>query len=248
MANANVDLASVFSAVSKALRQNKESINQADTYNHDHGSNMVKTFATITKAMKANQEQGQGQALAQAAEALNKKATSSSSKLYANGLQQAAQQIHGDRVDPQMAMQVLQSLLGAGQTQDMAAPSSQASGGQLGDLLGSLLGNSSPGNSQQPSVGSQPSAGGDLLGSLLSGFGQNQTTQQAGGLQDGLDLGDLLTAGMAFMQSKQSGANTVNSLVAAFTAASGMGSAPHRQQSTQLVANSFLQALQKYQQ
>ncbi len=243
MANANVDLVSVFSAVSKALRQNKEAIDQADSYNHDHGSNMVKTFGTITRVMKANQERGQGQALAQAAEVLGQKVNSSSSKLYAHGLQQAAQQIQGDRVDPQMAMQVLQSLLGAGQQGGTTTSAPQATGGQFGDLLGSLLGS----QGSQAAQGSQPVAGGDLLDSLLSGFGQNQTAQQAGGLQDGLDLGDLLTAGMAFMQSKQSGANTINSLVAAFTAASGMGSAPHRQQSTRLVANSFLQALQKYQ-
>ena len=69
--------------------------------------------------------------------------------------------------------------------------------------------------------------------------------QQGGGFSDGLDFGDLMTAGMAFMQSKQSGKDNLNAMVDAFTAASGMGNQPHRQQSTQLVAGSFMQAFNK---
>lgn len=238
MTNGSVDLLSVFSEVARALRQNKEQMNAADGYNHDHGSNMVKTFSTITRTMKANQDSGQKQALVKAAEVLSQKSTSSSSQLYARGLQQASQQISGDRIDPQQAMQVLQSLLGAGQPAGGTSSASQNAGNPMGDLLGNLLGSQSPQDSQ-------PAGGGDLLGSLLSGFGQGQTSQSSGGLQDGLDLGDLVTAGMAFMQSKQSGASNMNALVSAFTAASGMGSTPHRQQSTQLVVDAFLKALQK---
>lgn len=224
MSSDSVDLLSIFADVSKALRQNKEQMNAADQYNHDHGSNMVKTFSTITRTMKANQGMSQKDALEKAAETLSRKSTSSSSQLYARGLQQAAQQVSGDRVDPQQAMQVLQSLLGGGQTMNS------------GDAV-------FPGSA----VSSQPSSGGDLLGSLLSGLGQNSSGSTGAGLQDGLDLGDLFTAGMAFMQSKQSGADNMNALVAAFTAASGMGNTPHRQQSTQLVVDTFLKALQKKQ-
>ena len=48
---------------------------------------------------------------------------------------------------------------------------------------------------------------------------------------------------MAFMQARQSGGNTMTALVQAFMAASGMGNSAGRQQSTQIVVNSFLQAL-----
>jgi hypothetical protein len=48
---------------------------------------------------------------------------------------------------------------------------------------------------------------------------------------------------MAFMQAKQSGGSNVQALVQAFMAGSGMGNTTHREQSTQLVVNSFLQAL-----
>jgi len=45
------------------------------------------------------------------------------------------------------------------------------------------------------------------------------------------------------MQVNQSGKSTMQALFQAFMAASGMGSTNHRQQSTALVVNSFLQAL-----
>lgn len=104
---------------------------------------------------------------------------------------------------------------------------------QGGDLLGSLLGGM--GGSQQSS------SSGDMLGSLLGGLSGNQPAQASG--QGGLDMGDLLNAGMAFMQAKQSGGSMMQAVVQAFMAGSGMGRSPHREQSTELVVNSFLQAL-----
>jgi hypothetical protein len=45
-----IDLISVFKAVTETLQENQTNLNEADTYNHDHGDNMVQTFQTITKA------------------------------------------------------------------------------------------------------------------------------------------------------------------------------------------------------
>jgi hypothetical protein len=276
MTNQSVDLTKVFSEVTKTLKANKQDLNTADTYNKDHGINMVKTFSTITKALTEKKGSEQGEALAYAAQVLSKKTASGSSQLYAKGLQQAAQQVRGKNIDANTGVQLLQALLSAGQTPNQSTPQSGAGdllssllgGGQnssqsggMGDLLGSLLGGGHSGSQTDESANagdflgnllsggqsSQPASGsGDLLSSLLGGLTGSQQNQQSGGLSDGLDIGDLLTAGMAFMQSKQSGADTMNSLVAAFVAASGMGKTQHRQQSTQLVANSFLQALKKF--
>jgi len=107
------------------------------------------------------------------------------------------------------------------------------------DLLQTLIGGGqAPAQSAQAQAPAQGGAG-DLLGALLGG---GQTASQGGG-QSGLDLGDLLNGAMAFMQAKQSGGNTMTALVQAFMAASGMGNSAGRQQSTQIVVNSFLQAL-----
>ena len=47
-----LDLLTMFKAASRSLKQNKEALNQADDYNHNHGDNMVSIFRVITKAME----------------------------------------------------------------------------------------------------------------------------------------------------------------------------------------------------
>ena len=215
MTNSNDELYKIFQTVTKTLSQNQQSLNQADTYNNDHGDNMVNTFETITSALKQKKGSDPGEALAYAANKLNQTGKSGSAKKYAAGLSQAAQQMSGQKLDAQSGFALLQTILGGGQTVPQQSPPQQS---QL--------------------------SGGGLLGSLLGGMGGG-AQQQGGGLSDGLDLGDLMTAGMAFMQSKQSGKDNLNAMVDAFTAASGMGSQQHRQQSTQLVAGSFMQAFNK---
>jgi hypothetical protein len=98
------------------------------------------------------------------------------------------------------------------------------------------------GGAQSQSSGSAQS-GEDLLSSLLGGLTGGQTTSS--GSSDGLDIGDLLNAGLNYMQAKQSGESTAQALVQAFMSASGMGNSTHRSESTSLVINSFLQALAK---
>ncbi len=279
MTKNKVELAELFQAVTKSLAQNQQALNQADVFNQDHGTNMVQTFETITRSLQQRQGKPDSAALAFAAKQLAKNSTSSSGKLYAQGLAQAATQFKGKQVDQRGAMQLLQTLIAGGQS----APQSQAPAG--GDLLSALMGGMSEGNQQQSTGGDllssllggmagggqtqqpQQSSGDDLLGSLLggmSGGGQPQPSQHSAGsdllstllggmagggsssgAQDGLDLGDLLNAGLSFMQAKQSGGSTMQALLQAFMAGSGMGNANHRQQSTALVVNSFLQALGK---
>ena len=61
--------------------------------------------------------------------------------------------------------------------------------------------------------------------------------------QSGLDLGDLVNAGMTFMNAKQQGQSNLQAALSALIAAGPMGQKPHRQQSGQLVANALLQAI-----
>lgn len=212
MSNQNIDLAQIFQSVTQALGQNKQDLNQLDEYNQDHGDHMVDTFQTITNALQEKQGDSPANALSYASKMLKQNANSGSGKLYAQGLEQAAQQVQGQNVDPQMAMQLLQTLIGGGTpAAQPQQPTQQQSGGLLGSLLGGLLGG-----------------------------GQNQQ----GGLSDGLDMGDLVTAGMAFMQSKQQGDSNLEAIMDAVTAANGMGNQPYRQKSTQLVAQTFMQAIQ----
>jgi hypothetical protein len=101
-------------------------------------------------------------------------------------------------------------------------------------LLGSLLGGQAPCQSSSNSTM-------DLLGSLLGGVAGSQPTSS----QSGLDMGDLLNAGMAFMSSQQQGEGGIQSIIKAFVAASQAGQSKHRAQSGELVTNTIIQMLGK---
>lgn len=106
-------------------------------------------------------------------------------------------------------------------------------------LVQTLLG----GMQQQSGKTSQPaSAGADLLGGLLSAA----SGQPAASDPDKLDVGDLLNAGMAFMQAKNSGKNNVEAAVSALVSASPLSQQPHRQQSGEVVANALLSAISMF--
>ncbi len=269
MTNNTAMLASIFQNVTKALVNNQQVLNQADEQNHDHGTNMVQTFQSITNSLENKQASTGSEALAFAAQQLSKQATSGSGKLYAQNLATAANQFKGQNVDPKAAIQLLQTLIGGGQQSQEAVtqpagndllssilgglagtgqnnqtqPAAQSSGG---DLLGSILGELAGSGQAQPAQQTAQPAG-DLLGSLLgelTGAGNPpDTTSGALASSNGLDVGDLINAGMTFMQAKQSGGTNASALIQAVVAGSGMGNSNHRTQSTQLVANSFLQAL-----
>jgi hypothetical protein len=176
----------------------------------------------ISQVMASQQGAPPSQQLNSASQYLAQNGTSGSAHAYSQGLAQAAQQFQGQSaVTPDNAMMLVQSLLGGGQS----APS------QGGDLLGSLLG----GGGQ-----SQSSAqGGDLLGALLGG----QSAPQGGSQQQGgIDLGDILNAGMSFMNAKQQGQDNLQAALTALMSTGPMAK-PHRQQSGQVVANALLQAV-----
>ena len=93
-----------------------------------------------------------------------------------------------------------------------------------------------------------------LLQTMLGG-GEASISEGAGGLldslvdsfggEDGLDMSDILSAGAAFLQSKQEGDINLEAAVDAVISASKMGETPHRAQSSKLVADVLLQSLMK---
>src|SRR4030042_5914605 len=104
------------------------------------------------------------------------------------------------------------------------------------DVVTSVLGGMTGGSQTQATQ-----TGDDVLGALLGGLTGGQATSSGSGNE--LDIGDLLNAGLSYMQAKESGGSTTQALVQAFMTASGMGNSTHRVDSTSLVVNSFLQAL-----
>lgn len=226
----NVDLVKVFQAVTKNLAQNQDALNQADSYNHDHGDNVVQAFELITKAVKAKKGADVSEQLAYASQYLNKNNQSGSGQAYAQGLARAASQFKGQSLSPENSMGLINALLGGGQAAGSDRPASPA------DLLGALLGGGG-----QASAQPAPAAG-DLLGALLGGGDQPQNQPK-----EGIDSSQLLAMGlnigMNFLEAKQQGRTNMEALVQSLVAGSQMGQTPHRAQSASIVASTLMNLL-----
>jgi hypothetical protein len=216
MATSGIDLGKLFGSVAKTMMQNQTTLNQADTYNHDHGDNMVQTFEVITQAMKEKKGASPADQLAYASQLLRNQSQSGSAQIYADGLSNAASQFQGQKkITPDTAMTLIQTLLGAQQS----VPAESAPNlGVGGDILGSLLGG-------------------------LTGAQQANSGSTQGGQMPQIDIGQLLNAGMAFAQAKQAGGSNLDAIVNAVVGSSKLGGTEHRAQSGALVASTLMQVL-----
>jgi hypothetical protein len=238
MASEQIDLLSLFGQATKSLKKSQTTLNQADTYNHDHGDNMVEIFDVITQAMKAKKNAEPADQLEYAAQLLRQKTTSGSSAVYASGLEQAAKQVLGKELNISTIMSIIQALMGSSQ------PSGQTGGSDaLGSLMGKLLGGAgTTGTGSQASQSSGGDALGSLVGTLLGGSGNTSASSGSG---QGLDLSDLLGAGMEYMSAKQSGKSDLEAITGALLSGSTMAQTPYRGQSGEVVTSALLGALTK---
>ncbi len=163
MAQNNIDLVNMFGQIATTLAKNQAQLNKADTYNHDHGDNMVDIFNMITQAMADKPNANAGAQLATAAKALQSK-QSGSAQLYSAGLSKAAEQFKGQDVTADNALQLVQALLGGGQA---AAPAQASS--PLGALLGGLMGATGDSSDSEIDAGDILSAGMAFLSAKQSG-------------------------------------------------------------------------------
>jgi len=212
MASNQIDLVSLFRQATKSVKQNQTTLNQADTYNHDHGDHMVEIFDVISQAMKAKKNAQPADQLDYAAQLLRQKTSSGSTAVYASGLEQAAKQVLRKELNVSTIMAIIQALMGSSQLPGQQ--SSQASGS---DMLGTLVG--------------------QLLG------GKSSTGASSSG--QGLDLSDLLGAGMDYMSAKQAGKSDIEALTGALLSGSTMAKTPYREQSGEVVTSALLNALTK---
>ena len=173
-----VDLANLFGVALKALKSNRQDINQLDGYNGNHGDNMVENMRIITQALQAKRSEAPSDALSYASQVLQAQGKGGSSQYYAQGLNQAADQFQGqNQLNSSDIMPLLNAILGAVPSES-APQQSQTTGNVLEQMMGLA-------SQQQP----QPKADGADVGGLLK---------------------TLLPAGMAFLQAKASGADTMS--------------------------------------
>ncbi len=140
----NLDLGTLFSSVTSALTKDQKSLNEADTYNHDHGDHMVEIFDLIQSAVSKKSDLPVADQLAYASKQVEKKAESGSGKLYAEGLANAAKSFVGNELTPETIGVLVNSLLSVKQPEEKQDNDS----GLLGGLLSSLTGGGSNSNEE----------------------------------------------------------------------------------------------------
>jgi hypothetical protein len=175
MAN-TLDLGSLFGTVTEQLTQKKESLNEADTYNHDHGDHMVQIFSLIQDAVAQKSDQPVADQLDFASQMVKNEAQSGSGQLYAQGLSSAANNLAGSSgLDQDSIMTLVKSLLNADQPQQEPEP--QQKGGLLGSLLSGLMGKSESQDAQK---------GFDMNDLLRAGMAFYQSQQDGDSTMDSL--------------------------------------------------------------
>jgi hypothetical protein len=188
MPESEVDLAKLFNTVTEVLNGEKEALNQADSYNHDHGDHMVENFKAITAALEQKRGAPPAEQLAFASEKLNQNLNSGSAKIYAQGLAQAAGQLQGqDAITSENAVSLVQALLGGGGNELQSLYESK--GSNLGNLLttGTAL-------MQAKEKGGSPLEA--LLKALMAGSQMNQSSHHS---QSGQTVGGTLLSALGAM-------------------------------------------------
>jgi hypothetical protein len=258
-----VDLAALFQNAATALASNRETLNDADADNHNHGDNMVNTFQTIASAVAEVPDASSADQLSHAAQVLGSQASSGSGQMYAQNLGQAAEQLGGQDVTSDNALGVIGALLGAQPGSVASAQAGAADQPDFAGMLGGLLGGG--GAASEPAtaadaesgltdllgglagaMGSGASGGGGaglggLLGGLLGGMSGGTGGPTGGataGNAPGFDLQDLLALGAGYLQAKNEGKDDLQAIAGTLLSASGLTG--HRQQSGQIVLDSML--------
>jgi len=132
-----LDLNTIFKSVTEQLSTQKENLNEADGYNHDHGDHMVQIFDLVQKAVASKSKQPVADQLDYASKVVEKEATSGSGKLYAQGLSKAAKQFTGSDLNPDNLGTLVKSLLNVEQPEEKPKSTNL-----LGSLLSGLMGSS----------------------------------------------------------------------------------------------------------
>lgn len=220
-----LDLGGLFGAALQTVTANRQEINKLDGYNGNHGDNMVQNLNLIANALGKKKSAPPAEALRFASQQIGAQGAGGTSRYYAQGLNQAADQFEGrDGLGIEDALPLIQTLLGAVPAQSQAQQAQSGGGSILEQILG-------------------------------LGGGQARQPQQQPAQDNALDVGDvvsaLLPAGLTYLQAKQSGADTTVAAGQALISALASGQSNPLQTGSPraaaggLLAQGLLQALLK---
>lgn len=176
-----INLADLFEEATRAVAAHQREINELDGYNGNHGDNIVTNANAITSELRKHRKDPPAEALKAAGQKIAREGAGGSSRYYAQGLQQAAEQLAGkEKLNAADGMTLIQTLLGALPREGYPEPEQTQSTSTVLDMLTAMAG-----GGQQTTQPAQPvpqaSSGGSLLDTLvgLAGGQQTQPTQTA---------------------------------------------------------------------
>lgn len=192
-----LNLSTVFKEITKVLATNRQQLDDADEYNHNHGSNMVHTFNLIQQAVASKETEPASEQLAFASKILADQSTGSTAQIYAEGLAKASQEFVGKDFNASTAGTLINSMMGMGGGTERGA----------GDFLSTLLGSLSKPEAQQETAVPAPAQPTDLFGSLIGNLTAQQPVDTTPSQPDVSDLLGGLLGGMTGQQQTPATSN-----------------------------------------
>ncbi|MEL7636175.1 MAG: hypothetical protein AAGU03_00265 [Anaerolineaceae bacterium] len=192
-----LNLSTVFKEITKVLATNRQQLDDADEYNHNHGSNMVHTFNLIQQAVASKETEPASEQLAFASKILADQSTGSTAQIYAEGLAKASQEFVGKDFNASTAGTLINSMMGMGGGTERGA----------GDFLSTLLGSLSKPEAQQETAAPAPAQPTDLFGSLIGNLTAQQPVDTTPSQPDVSDLLGGLLGGMTGQQQTPATSN-----------------------------------------
>lgn len=192
-----LNLSTVFEEITKVLATNRQQLDDADEYNHNHGSNMVHTFNLIQQAVASKETEPASEQLAFASKILADQSTGSTAQIYAEGLAKASQEFVGKDFNASTAGTLINSMMGMGGGTERGA----------GDFLSTLLGSLSKPEAQQETQAPAPAQPTDLFGSLIGNLTAQQPVDTTPSQPDVSDLLGGLLGGMTGQQQTPATSN-----------------------------------------
>jgi hypothetical protein len=158
--NRQVDVPTILQTIAGQLAQSQDGIDQVS--NSTHGHRMAQAFRTAAEAAREAGSDDAGEQLQRAAAAMRSQGQGVAAGYYADGLENAAAQVSGQRgISLGDLVPFLQSFVGGVQSNNPAQPGQGTMIDALVPALGALSGAQSSGNTQGGIV--------DALGAALSG-------------------------------------------------------------------------------
>lgn len=192
-----LNLSTLFKEITKVLATNRQQLDDADEYNHNHGSNMVHTFNLIQQAVASKETEPASEQLAFASKILADQSTGSTAQIYAEGLAKASQEFVGKDFNASTAGTLINSMMGMGGGTERGA----------GDFLSTLLGSLSKPEAQQETAAPAPAQPTDLFGSLIGNLTAQQPVDTTPSQPDVSDLLGGLLGGMTGQQQTPATSN-----------------------------------------